>query len=114
MKASITLAILTLGLLTMACNGDGGSTEPDTEPTATEAPTAEPTVAVPTDTPEPATATVPPPTETTCSPYYLGVCIPPFPPDLDCGEISERRFTVLPPDPHGFDGDNDGVGCESG
>lgn len=20
---------------------------------------------------------------------------------------------VLPPDPHGFDGDNDGIGCES-
>jgi micrococcal nuclease len=41
------------------------------------------------------------------------VCIPPAPPDLDCGEISFRRFQVLPPDPHGFDGDNDGVGCES-
>ncbi len=24
-----------------------------------------------------------------------------------------RRFTVLAPDPHGFDGDDDGVGCES-
>ncbi len=38
------------------------------------------------------------------------------PPDLDCGEITHRRFTVLPPDPHGFDGDGDGdgVGCESG
>jgi micrococcal nuclease len=42
------------------------------------------------------------------------VCIPPRPPDLDCGEISYRRFQVLSPDPHGFDGDNDGVGCESG
>lgn len=49
-----------------------------------------------------------------CDPSYPDACIPPAPPDLDCGEISPRRFTVLPPDPHGFDGDFDGVGCESG
>ena len=47
-----------------------------------------------------------------CSPAYPGVCIPPAPPDLDCGDISYRRFTVLAPDPHRFDGDGDGVGCE--
>ena len=35
------------------------------------------------------------------------------PPDLDCGEIPHRRFNVLAPDPHGFDRDKDGVGCES-
>jgi hypothetical protein len=39
--------------------------------------------------------------------------IPPAPPDLDCGEISLRRFDVVPPDPHDFDRDGDGVGCES-
>lgn len=50
-----------------------------------------------------------------CDPSYPDVCIPPAPPDLDCGEISHRRFRVLQPDPHGFDGsDGDGVGCESG
>lgn len=49
-----------------------------------------------------------------CDPSYPTVCIPPAPPDLDCGEIEFRRFKVLPPDPHGFDGrDNDGIGCES-
>ena len=48
-----------------------------------------------------------------CDPAYPTVCIPSKPPDLDCGEISFRRFKVLPPDPHGFDGDNDGIGCES-
>jgi micrococcal nuclease len=48
-----------------------------------------------------------------CDPSYPGVCIPPPLPDLDCGDISFRRFQVLPPDPHGFDRDNDGVGCES-
>ena len=48
-----------------------------------------------------------------CDPSYPDVCIPPSPPDLDCGDIPFRRFTVLPPDPHRFDGNNDGVGCES-
>ncbi len=54
------------------------------------------------------------PEPTTCDPSYPTVCIPPPPPDLDCGDISYRRFTVLPPDPHHFDGDADGIGCESG
>lgn len=54
------------------------------------------------------------PTQTTnCDPSYPTVCIPPPPPDLDCGEIEFRNFTVLPPDPHGFDTDNDGIGCET-
>ena len=49
-----------------------------------------------------------------CDPSYPDVGIPPPPPDLDCGDIPHRRFRVLPPDPHRFDGDHDGVGCESG
>jgi micrococcal nuclease len=48
-----------------------------------------------------------------CSPAYPDVCIPPPPPDLDCADVSARRFRVLPPDPHHFDGDGDGIGCES-
>ncbi len=48
-----------------------------------------------------------------CDPSYPGVCIPLAPPDLDCGDIPFRRFDVLPPDPHRFDSDGDGVGCES-
>ena len=48
-----------------------------------------------------------------CDPAYPTVCIPPPPPDLDCKDITFRRFTVLPPDPHRFDGDHDGVSCES-
>jgi micrococcal nuclease len=47
-----------------------------------------------------------------CDPSYPDVCIPPYPPDLDCGQIAEKRFTVTGPDEHGFDGDHDGVGCE--
>lgn len=58
----------------------------------------------------------PPPEELTtvnCDPSYPDFCIPPPPPDLDCGDISQKNFTVLQPDPHRFDGDKDGIGCES-
>jgi len=49
-----------------------------------------------------------------CDSSYPDVCIPTYPPDLDCGEIRYANFKVLSPDPHGFDADNDGIGCESG
>jgi micrococcal nuclease len=48
-----------------------------------------------------------------CDSSYPDFCIVPYPPDLDCGDIVQKRFTVLSPDPHGFDGDGDGIGCES-
>ena len=66
--------------------------------------------------PRPATTTTSSTTTTTqpnYDPSYPTVCIPPPPPDLDCGEIPHRDFTVLQPDPHRFDGDKDGVGCET-
>ena len=50
--------------------------------------------------------------ENNCDPSYPDVCIPPYPPDLDCGEIQYANFYVLQPDPHGFDPDKDGIGCE--
>lgn len=75
---------------------------------ATAAPNRPPPQA--TQTPAPATAKP----VANCDPSYPTVCIPPSPPDLDCKDIPYRRFTVLPPDPHRFDGsDNDGIGCES-
>jgi len=52
-------------------------------------------------------------TQSNCDPSYPDFCIPSSPPDLDCGDISQKRFTVLQPDPHRFDGDKDGIGCES-
>jgi micrococcal nuclease len=48
-----------------------------------------------------------------CDPSYPGVCIPPYPPDLDCDDVPSSDFEVRPPDPHGFDGEGDGVGCET-
>jgi hypothetical protein len=49
-----------------------------------------------------------------CDPSYPDDCISPPPPlHLDCGDNGvPGNFEVLPPDPHGFDGDNDGIGCE--
>ncbi len=84
----------------------GGPTPTATLPTTQ--PTATPTIVSPTATPIPTPTTGP-----RCDPSYPGICIPLNSPDLDCGEISDRRFQVLPPDPHNFDGDNDGIGCES-
>jgi hypothetical protein len=50
-----------------------------------------------------------------CDPSYPDDCIPPPPPDLNCGDDGvPENFEVRSPDPHGFDGDNDGIGCESG
>ncbi len=54
------------------------------------------------------------PTRGNCHPSYPDVCIPPPPPDLDCADIPHSRFRVLRQygDPHRFDGDSDGIGCE--
>ena len=52
--------------------------------------------------------------EGVCDSSYPDLCIPPPPPDLDCGDDSvPENFQVLPPDPHGFDSDNNGIGCDS-
>ena len=91
-----------LNCYAMGSFGPGVSPSPATLPPA---PTPTFAQALPTQTAPPAA---------NCDPSYPDVCIPPPPPDLDCGDISFRRFRVLPPDPHRFDNDGDGVGCESG
>jgi hypothetical protein len=48
-----------------------------------------------------------------CDPSYPDFCIPPAPPDLDCADVTGSNFAVLAPDPHGFDREGDGLGCES-
>ena len=59
-----------------------------------------------------------PPAQQRCHPSYPDFCIAPPPPDLDCPQIpaNRRPFRVLhnvrSPDPHGFDRDRDGRGCE--
>jgi len=102
---------------------------PSPQPTATlsPVPTAEATPA-PTPTPTPEPLPTPPPEPTApppepeptpgeesagnCDPAYPDACIPSPPPDLDCEDIAQRGFTVLAPDPHGFDREGDGLGCE--
>lgn len=88
---------------------------PQPTPTATPTPqpTATPTLPPPTPTPQPPTPTPVPPAQD-CLASYPDFCIAPGTPDLDCGDIPYRRFRVLPPDPHRFDADHDGIGCESG
>ena len=104
--------------LVMEATDDAPITE-DATPSdgMTTAPVAAPP-ANPTATPTPAPASKPqaaPAPAGNCDPSYPDFCIPPVPPDLDCTspQIAGRKnFTVLRPDPHGFDADRDGVGCE--
>jgi hypothetical protein len=49
-----------------------------------------------------------------CDPSYPDVCIALPPPDLNISDIPQTDFTVKQPDPHGFDIDGDGIGCETG
>jgi hypothetical protein len=55
----------------------------------------------------------PPPPGAVCDPSYPGQCIPPPPPDLNCSDVSARNFPVIGADPHNFDTDKDGIGCET-
>lgn len=45
-----------------------------------------------------------------CDPNYSG-CVPPYPPDVDCAQV-DGPVQVVGSDPHGLDGNGDGVGCE--
>jgi endonuclease YncB( thermonuclease family) len=56
-----------------------------------------------------------PPPNGKCDPKYVGGCVPSYPPDLDCADL--RAMGLAPirsigSDPHGLDGDDDGIGCE--
>jgi endonuclease YncB( thermonuclease family) len=51
-----------------------------------------------------------------CDPNYAGACVPPYPPDLDCGELRALGLAlpvrVVGSDPHRLDADGDRLGCE--
>src|SRR5262245_17084902 len=95
-----------------ACVGAPTTSTTTTTPTTT---TTSTTTTTTTSTTSTSTTTTTPPTN--CAPSYPDVCIPPPPPDLDCSQIPYRNFrviyTVPQPDPHRFDSDHDGIGCES-
>jgi micrococcal nuclease len=82
-----------------ACSDVVSSLTPIPQPAAAQAPVVEQPVEQP-----PAQS---------CDPSYPSLCIAPGAADIDCPEIGAVDFTVYPPDPHGFDRDNDGVGCEN-
>lgn len=89
-----------LGLWGPPCNGD--TTKRD------------PSVARPAPPPAPAPAPAPRSgSQTNCDPNYAGACIPPYPPDVNCGDIPDKNFRVVGEDVHGLDGDSDGIACES-
>lgn len=48
-----------------------------------------------------------------CDRSYPDVCISSPPPDLNCKDIPYKKFRVLYPDPHNFDTNHNGIGCES-
>ena len=50
---------------------------------------------------------------TNCDPSYPAVYIEKYPPDLDCNDIRYSDFIVMGNDPHEFNTDNNGIGCES-
>lgn len=47
-----------------------------------------------------------------CDSSYPDICITPSTNELTCADIPYRNFKVVLPDPHGFDSDRDGIGCE--
>jgi len=80
------------------------------------APPPAPVAAPPAPPSPPAPRTTPPPASSNCHPSYPDFCIPPPPPDINCTSpiiAGRKNFTVRQPDPHRFDADKDGIGCES-
>lgn len=51
------------------------------------------------------------PSQGNCDVNYAGACVPTYPPDIDCADLS-GPVTVVGQDPHRLDGDGNGVGCE--
>lgn len=50
-------------------------------------------------------------TSSNCDPNYSGQCVPISSRDLDCSDVG-KNIKVTGSDPHGFDRDGDGIGCE--
>jgi hypothetical protein len=100
-------------------------TEPQLVDVATTVPTLAPTLP-PTFTPEPTWTQAPTFTpepvraetivlDTACDPSYPDFCIDANAPRLNCEEMNAQghvNFTVLEPDPLGYDREGDGLGCE--
>lgn len=86
------------GLWGRPCHGDTDQPDPSDDPPPAPRPIAAPEAAEP--------------QAGNCDPNYAGACIPPVPPDLDCGDVSATDFASVGSDPHGFDSEGDGLACE--
>jgi hypothetical protein len=107
-----TILACVLALLALpACGAPPPAPAPPT-PTIT---TVSRSIAGPTPQPPPVTAKSVKPRAnqaSTCDPAYPTICISSPPPRLTCADIPFRAFKVLRPDPHNFDPDHNGIGCE--
>jgi uncharacterized protein YraI len=86
----------------------GESVPVSAEPVVEDVVVAEPVAAEP-------VSEEPVPLAADCDPSYPDLCIPAGSADLNCDYVfglGLSHITVYPPDPHGFDGNSDGVGCE--
>jgi Flp pilus assembly pilin Flp len=55
------------------------------------------------------------PPSAVCDANYAGACVPPPPPDLDCGDLRAMglgEVQVTGSDPHGLDPDHNGIACD--
>ncbi len=109
--------------VSMTKPGATTTTTPVTTSTTTSTTTAASTTISPTTSTTSTTNTNTTTTSTTtttgsgCAASYPDFCIPLPPPDLNCADVAPHKdFTVLwnvpDPDPHHFDTDKDGIGCE--
>lgn len=96
--------LLTSNCATYSFTTVGSGQVPAAAPTRTPTPSSTAGTATPTRTP-----TLSP----SCDPNYTGACVPPYPPDVNCGDIPAKNFRRVGGDPHGLDGDNDGIACEN-
>lgn len=82
-----------------------------------------PPTPAPTPIPAPIVASAPPaappPADSNCEPSYPDICVPIGVPDLSCADMYAQgtsmirvRYDVAYPDPHDFDDNDDGWGCE--
>jgi micrococcal nuclease len=71
-----------------------------------------PASAEPRRTGAPAAGAPAPDASASCDGNYEDACVPVSSTDLDCADVGAHRFRVVGNDPHGFDGDGDGIACE--
>ena len=85
---------------------------PEAPPTNSGASSTRGTDPAPAPIPAPDPAPAQPAPAAGCDPSYPDVCVPAYPPDVNCRDVPYTMIRTLPPDPHGLDGDSDGWGCE--